>query len=300
MTAHLTVEQKRAIHRLRGRGLSLRQVAREVGCTAPGVVTVLERTPMVPARPDRWLPGQGLYLSLCRHHMLWFGRTPPLTRHFTTTPLAGRGWAVPLVMCERWRRRRRTRLNLPPPGAPRADSDVYVKAGRAAASRSAGRSRSATLYVMGDPVNDAELPLAEFAFPGALRDALVAAILSGRKVSTTSLCVEYEVEGAALPVPGQRSRVVDSRNQPVAVIETTRVDVVRLGDVDIEHALDEGEGFTSVAEWRAGHETFWHSDEMRDVLGDPVFRVDDDTCVVLERFRVVEWMDASGAIHPPN
>jgi transposase, IS30 family len=54
---HLTVEQKRAIHRLRGRGLSLRQVAREVGCTAPGVVTVLARTPVVPARPDRWLPG---------------------------------------------------------------------------------------------------------------------------------------------------------------------------------------------------------------------------------------------------
>ena len=57
MTPHLTVEQKRAIHRLRGRGLSLRQVAREVGCTAPGVVTVLERTPVVPARPDLWLPG---------------------------------------------------------------------------------------------------------------------------------------------------------------------------------------------------------------------------------------------------
>jgi transposase, IS30 family len=57
VTPHLTVEQKRAIHRLRGRGLSLRQVAREVGCTAPGVVTVLERTPAVPARPDLWRPG---------------------------------------------------------------------------------------------------------------------------------------------------------------------------------------------------------------------------------------------------
>ena len=57
MTPHLTVEQKRAIHRLRGRGLTLRQVAREVGCTAPGVVTVLERTPVVPARPDLWRPG---------------------------------------------------------------------------------------------------------------------------------------------------------------------------------------------------------------------------------------------------
>src|ERR1035438_1812013 len=57
MTPHLTIEQKRAIRRLRARGLSLRQVAREVGCTAPGVVTVLERTPIVPARPDLWRPG---------------------------------------------------------------------------------------------------------------------------------------------------------------------------------------------------------------------------------------------------
>jgi len=57
MTPHLTIEQKRAIRRLRSRGLSLRQVAREVGCTPPGVVSVLERMPKVPARPDRWLPG---------------------------------------------------------------------------------------------------------------------------------------------------------------------------------------------------------------------------------------------------
>jgi uncharacterized protein YhfF len=156
------------------------------------------------------------------------------------------------------------------------------------------------LYGVVDPVNDVELPLAEFAFPGALRDALVAAILSGRKVSTTSLCLEYEIEGAALPVPGQRTRVVDSTNQPIAVIETTRVDVVPLGDVDIEHALDEGEGFTSVAEWRAGHEKFWHSDEMRNALGDPAFTVDDDTRVVLERFRVIELLDTSGASHPPG
>ena len=57
MAPHMTVEQKKAVHRLRGRGLSLRAVAREVGCTAPGVVCVLERTPIVPPRPDLWQPG---------------------------------------------------------------------------------------------------------------------------------------------------------------------------------------------------------------------------------------------------
>jgi uncharacterized protein YhfF len=64
--------------------------------------------------------------------------------------------------------------------------------------------------------------------------------------------------------------------------------VLRLGEVDLQHALDEGEGYASVAEWRAGHEAFWHGDEMREALGEPGFVVDDGTLVVAERFRVVE------------
>ena len=131
----------------------------------------------------------------------------------------------------------------------------------------------------------------EFAFPGPLRDDLVSAVLAGQKVSTTSLRREYELERNPLPEPGQRSVVVDSENRPVAVIEITSVKVVRLGDVDMRHAIDEGEGYTSVAEWRAGHEGFWHSDEIRQELGDPTFTVNDNTRVVLERFRVIERLN---------
>ncbi|MER7459000.1 ASCH domain-containing protein [Micromonospora sp. NPDC126480] len=133
-----------------------------------------------------------------------------------------------------------------------------------------------------------DLPRAEFAFPGPLRDQLVAAILAGEKTSTTGLVVEYEHEGEPLPVAGSRSMVVDSDNRPVAVIELTEVRVVRLGDIDLAHARDEGEGFETVADWRAGHERFWHGAEFRDHLGDPGFTVDDDTLAVTERFRVVE------------
>jgi uncharacterized protein YhfF len=136
-----------------------------------------------------------------------------------------------------------------------------------------------------------DLPRTEFAFPGALRDQLVSAVLAGQKVSTTSLRREYELEGNPLPEPGERSVVVDSENRPVAVIETTGVKVVRLGDVDVSHAIDEGEGYASVAEWRAGHEGFWHSDEVRRELGDPTFTVNDNTPVVLERFRVIERLN---------
>jgi uncharacterized protein YhfF len=132
-----------------------------------------------------------------------------------------------------------------------------------------------------------DLPQAEFAFPGPLRDQLVTAVLSGAKTSTSSLVVGYERENEPLPEVGQRSAVVDSENRRVAVIELTEVRVVRLADVDLQHALDEGEGYESVAQWRAGHERFWHSGEVRAELSDPDFTVDDDTLVVVERFRLV-------------
>jgi uncharacterized protein YhfF len=132
------------------------------------------------------------------------------------------------------------------------------------------------------------LPPCLLAFPGPLRDRLVAAVLSGEKVSTTGLLAEYEAEREELPPVGERSALIDSAGREVAVIELTDVRVLPLGEVDLRHALDEGEGHTSVAQWRAAHERFWHSEEMREALGDEDFTVDDTTLVVAERFRVTE------------
>jgi uncharacterized protein YhfF len=133
-----------------------------------------------------------------------------------------------------------------------------------------------------------DLTVAEFAFPGPLRDRLVAAILDGRKTTTSSLAVGYEHDNEPLPHPGLRQGVIDSDGRRVAVIEVTDVRVVRLGDVDLAHALGEGEGYATVAEWRAGHERFWHSADVREELGDPGFTVDDDTLIVAESFRRIE------------
>lgn len=133
-----------------------------------------------------------------------------------------------------------------------------------------------------------DLPVVEFAFPGPLRDQLVAAILSAEKTTTTGLLAGYERDGEPLPSPGLRQAVVDSAGRRVAVIETTAVRVIRLGDVDLAHAIAEGEGYSSVAEWRAGHELFWHSAEVRSELGDPAFTVGDDTLVVAQTFSLLE------------
>ncbi|MCX4544479.1 ASCH domain-containing protein [Streptomyces sp. NBC_01565] len=132
-----------------------------------------------------------------------------------------------------------------------------------------------------------DLPPYLLGFPGPMRDELVAAVLSGAKTATTGLLPEYEAEGEPLPVPGERSLLLDSAERAVAVVEVTDVRVVRLAEVDLRHALDEGEGYASVAEWRASHEGFWHSEPVREALGDPGYTVDDDTLVVMERFRVL-------------
>ena len=135
-----------------------------------------------------------------------------------------------------------------------------------------------------------ELPIAEFGFPGSLRDRLVAAILQGEKTSTTGLYEEYVRSGDALTSIGARALVVDSDGRGVAVIETTAVDVQRFGDVDLAFAIDEGEGFETVAEWREAHVRFFESPELAAILGEPAVVIDDDTLVVCERFRLVETL----------
>lgn len=131
------------------------------------------------------------------------------------------------------------------------------------------------------------LPHAEFGFPGPLRDSLVASILSGTKTTTTSLLVEYAVEGDPLPAVGRRQAVIDSAGQPVAIIETVQVDQARLDQVPLSHVIDEGEGHVTVTQWRADHERYWQGEEMRSYLTDPSFTVRDETAVILERFQLI-------------
>lgn len=89
----------------------------------------------------------------------------------------------------------------------------------------------------------ASLPPVEFGFAGTdLRRELVDAVLRGEKTATAGLLVDYEREGEPLPRPGERFVVLDFDDRPVGVVETTEVRVVRMADVDLQFALEEGEG----------------------------------------------------------
>lgn len=125
-----------------------------------------------------------------------------------------------------------------------------------------------------------------FAFPGPLRDKLVAAVLSGKKTATSGLAIEWELEGADYPAVGQLHTVVDSDDRSVGVIETTSVEVIRLGDADLSLARDEGEDFQDVAQWRAEHERFWNDEVIPTLPVGVLTGLTDDTQILVTRFRL--------------
>lgn len=115
-------------------------------------------------------------------------------------------------------------------------------------------------------------------------DVLLALVLDGTKTATASALRDYEAdetEEAPLPEVGSLSIIVDGRDHPRALIETTAVEVRPFGEVDAEHARLEGEGDLSLEGWRDVHRRFFAG------TGADDHPVDDATPVVLERFRVV-------------
>lgn len=136
----------------------------------------------------------------------------------------------------------------------------------------------------------AGMPLAEFAYPGPLRDELVRLVLDGTKTATASLVADYIVDPSWPSRPGDREVVIDSAGRPVGIIETTRVELSTISLVTDDFARAEGEGYADATEWRVSHEEFWNGylDELRTGLRDPSFALTDSTPVVCHWFRLIE------------
>ena len=58
MTAHLTIQQRALAHGLRAKGMSLRDIAKEIGCSHLGIDVML-RGQVRAGRPSTWAPRQG-------------------------------------------------------------------------------------------------------------------------------------------------------------------------------------------------------------------------------------------------
>ncbi len=119
------------------------------------------------------------------------------------------------------------------------------------------------------------LALWEFAEPGPLRERLCGLALAGVKTGTFDIADE---EYAAEP-KHNRHVMIDSTGREIAIVEVIARTYVRAGDVTWEQVQTEGESFTSVADWRQGHENFWGS------IG---YFITDDSLLAYERFRIAE------------
>jgi uncharacterized protein YhfF len=111
-----------------------------------------------------------------------------------------------------------------------------------------------------------------------LRRKLVAAVLRGEKIATASLREEYAPDtNEQLPQVGESFLLLGYDDEPLGIVKTTELQVVRAADVDLQFARDEGEGFETVAQWRSAHERAW-SDR----------KITDDTMIVCEWFTLIE------------
>ena len=101
-----------------------------------------------------------------------------------------------------------------------------------------------------------EMKYTAWAF-GAEPDELAELVVSGRKTLTWSGLKLYEADAEPLPEMGEVSIVLNTSEEAVCVIETTKVYTVAFRDVDETIAYKEGEGDRTLAYWRQAHLEFF-------------------------------------------
>ena len=113
-------------------------------------------------------------------------------------------------------------------------------------------------------------------------DKLARLVLAGIKTATSSAYPVYAWEGEPLPEADGYSVILDSRDEAVCVIRTTRVYTVPFDEVSAEHARREGEGDRSLTYWRRVHEEFFRRE-----LAEAGLTFTCDMPVVCEEFEMV-------------
>ena len=106
--------------------------------------------------------------------------------------------------------------------------------------------------------------------------------LRGIKTGTASAEELYKIDNEPIPTEGEYSVILNSRDEAVCVIRTTKVYIVPFCDVSAHHAFCEGEGDRSLAYWRKVHEEFF-----RDEYAACGLEFSQDIPVVCEEFELL-------------
>lgn len=133
----------------------------------------------------------------------------------------------------------------------------------------------------GKPMDTKYTDCFRFGYNEELAESLLALVLSGKKMATSSSYLAYQQDDDPLPETGDLSIVTDWQGNPRCVIENTSVQVIPFNEMTYEVCRLEGEDET-LESWRDNHRTAF-------TLGskEEGYTFTEDMPVVFEVFRVV-------------
>ncbi|HEU5139942.1 MAG TPA: ASCH domain-containing protein [Bacillales bacterium] len=114
-------------------------------------------------------------------------------------------------------------------------------------------------------------------------DGLAQLVIDGVKTATCSGYIFYEVEKEPLPTTEDYSVILNSKEEPVAIIKTVEVTLVPMNEVPEDFAIAEGEGDRTYRYWWEVHEKFF-----KEELNEIGREFSDDMLLVCERFELVD------------
>lgn len=117
----------------------------------------------------------------------------------------------------------------------------------------------------------------------SMGDELGALVVNGIKTGTCSAECVYELEGEELQKVGQYDIILDGRENPLAIIQYTDIEVLPMNEVSEAFAFSEGEGDRSYEYWYREHEKFFTWE-----LGLYDLPFTPDMLVVCQTFKVVD------------
>lgn len=117
---------------------------------------------------------------------------------------------------------------------------------------------------------------------GADPDTLAELVVDGIKTATCSGHMFYEMENEPLPTTEDYSIILNSQDQPVAIIKTTSVEIMPMNEVPESFAIAEGEGDRTYQYWWNAHEEFFKNECK--AVGQTF---SEDMLLVCERFELI-------------
>lgn len=118
---------------------------------------------------------------------------------------------------------------------------------------------------------------------GVSPDELAQLVIDGIKTATCSGHVFYELENEPIPAPNDYSIILNSKDEPVAIIKTVEVTLTPMNEVSEEFAIAEGEGDLTYQYWKDAHEKFF-----KEALQEIGQEYSEDMLLVCERFKLID------------